>query len=323
MDRKRRWLALGIGGGAALTLGALTLPLVVPVPPLQDVLPPEQLADSDSRFARVMGLRVHYKMTGHGQPVWVLLHGFGSSVFSWREVLASPALAGTKIAFDRPAFGLTERPLSWQGPNPYSPRAQADITVGLMDALEVNRAVLVGSSAGGAVALLTALTYPQRVRGLVLVDAAVLMPVGVPHWLRPVLTSPQMRRIGPLLIRRLIRGRGQDMVRMAWHHPDRVTPEVMAGYTKPLKAQDWDKALWELVAASEPLPLHTRLHEVSVPTLVITGEYDRLVAPRQAERLTAQIPGAQLVVIPDCGHLPQEECPQEFLQALQSFAHSI
>ncbi len=323
MGRKRKWLALGIGGGAALTLGALTIPLVVPVPPLQDVLPPEQLADPDSRFARVQGLQVHYKMTGHGQPVWVLLHGFGSSVFSWREVLASPALPGTKIAFDRPAFGLTERPLSWHGLNPYSLRAQADITVGLMDTLEVDRAVLVGSSAGGAVALLTALTYPQRICGLVLVDAAVFIPVGVPRWLRAMLTSPQMRRIGPLLIRHLIRGRGQYTVRMAWHDPGRVTLEVMAGYTKPLRAQDWDRALWELVAASEPLRLHTRLHEVRVPVLVITGEYDRLVPPGQAERLAALIPDARMVVIPDCGHLPQEECPQEFLQALQSFAHVI
>ncbi len=168
------WLRRLLIGLGVLLLLLLVGPFLVPVPPLKGTVPPEQLADPDSRFIEVNGLTVHYKMAGEGEPAFFLLHGFGASTFSWREVMGPLAEMGTVVTFDRPAFGLTERPTpgEWEGQSPYAPEAQADLTVGLMDALGVERAVLVGNSAGGTVALLTALTYPERVVGLVLVDAA-------------------------------------------------------------------------------------------------------------------------------------------------------
>lgn len=108
-----------------LLLILLVGPLLIPVPPLEGTVPPEQLADPDSRFVEINGLQVHYKIAGQGQPTLVLLHGFGASVFSWREVTEPLSEIGTVIAFDRPAFGLTERPLpgEWPGENLYSPEA--------------------------------------------------------------------------------------------------------------------------------------------------------------------------------------------------------
>ena len=292
-------------------------PFLVPVPPLEGTVPPEQLADPDSRFVEVDGITVHYKMAGEGEPVLVLLHGFGASTFSWREVMEPLSEMGTVVAFDRPGFGLTERPMpgEWEGESPYSPEAQADLTVGLMDALGIERAILVGNSAGGTVALLTALTYPERVAGLVLVDAAVYVGGGTPGWLRPLLNTPQMRHLGPLLARR-IQDWGMDFARSAWHAPSGLTSEVWEGYTKPLRAQNWDRALWEVTRASHPLDLPERLDEVAVPVLVITGDDDRIVPKEQSVRLAEELPQADLVVIPNCGHVPQEECPEPFLQAV-------
>ena len=97
------------------------------------------------------------------------------------------------VAFDRPAFGLTERPMPGDFPNgvnPYTADAQADLTVGLMDELGIEQAVLVGNSAGGTIAAHTALRYPERVKALVLVDAAIYGGGGSPSWARPLLTTP-------------------------------------------------------------------------------------------------------------------------------------
>jgi pimeloyl-ACP methyl ester carboxylesterase len=203
-------------------------PFLVPVPPLEDTVPPEQLADADSRFVTVDELQVHYKTLGQGEPTLVLLHGFAASLFSWREIMVPLAESGTVIAFDRPAFGLTERPTpsQWRGENPYDPEYQADLTVGLMDALNVDQAVLVGNSAGGTVSVLTGLRYPERVRALVLVDPAIYGHGDrFPSWLHPILRTPQMRRLGPLTVRS-VRDWGIDFGRSAWHDPSLITPEI-------------------------------------------------------------------------------------------------
>ena len=314
----KRWLRGLLIALSVLLVILLVGPFLVPVPPLEGTVPPEQLADPDSRFIEVNGITVHYKMAGSGRPALVLLHGFAASTFSWREVIGPMSEWGTVVAFDRPGFGLTERPLQWTGRSPYSPESQSDLTVGLMDALGIERAVLVGNSAGGTLAILTALTYPERVEALVLVSPAVYVGGGTPAWLRPFLNTPQMRHLGPLLARQ-IQDWGVDFARSAWHDPEKLTPEIWEGYTKPLRAENWDRALWEVTRASRPLGLETRLGEVRVPVLVITGDDDRIVPTQQSVRLAGEIPGAQLAVIPECGHVPQEECPGPFLEAVEAF----
>lgn len=316
----KRWQKVLIGLLVFVLLAVLLGPFLVPIPPLENTVSERELADPDSQFVPIGGLTVHYKERGNGEPVFLLLHGFGASTFSWREVMAPFAELGRVIACDRPAFGLTSRPMpgEWTGQNPYSPEAQAALVVGLMDALGIEQAWLVGNSAGGTVSVYTALTYPQRVSGLILVDAAIYTGGGSPGWIRPLLSTPQMRRIGPLLARQ-IAVRGEDFIRASFHDPTRVTADVLAGYRKPLRARNWDRALWELTAASRPLGLAERLNELRLPVLVITGDDDRIVPTEESIRLAADIPGAALAVIPQAGHLPHEEKPAEFMQAVREF----
>ncbi len=308
---------------AALLLLLLVGPFLVPIPPLQDVHPPQELADPDSRFLEVNGLTVHYKMMGQGPPVFLLLHGFGASTFSWHKVMAPLSQIGTVIAFDRPAFGLTERPMEWSGENPYSTAFAVSLTIGLLDKLGVDRAILVGNSAGGTVALDTSLRHPQRVQALVLVDPAVYIgggPRGAAlGWL---LRTPQARRLGPLFVRS-IRNWGENALRLAWHDPSLLTEADRAGYRRPLHVENWDRALWEFTLAAQPPDLPGRLLDIRVPTLVITGDDDRIVPTEQSVRLAGEIPGAALVVVPSAGHVPHEEKPEEFLQAVVDFVRTI
>ncbi len=305
--------------GALLTV-ALVGPFLIPIPPLEGTVPPRQLADPDSRFIELNGIEVHYKQAGSGRPALILLHGFAASEFSWREVMTPLAQLGTVIAYDRPAFGLTERPMpgEWTGVNPYSAEAQVDLLLALMDAFEIERAVLVGHSAGGAVAALTALRQPERVQSLVLVDPAIYIRGGASGPVRFLLTTPQMRRLGPWLVRQ-IQSRGRDLGRAAWHDPEKFTEDIWQGYTRPLRAENWDRALWEFTLASQPLNLDRPPGQITLPTLVITGDDDRIVPAEQSIRLAGEWPNAQLVVIPNCGHVPQEECPQAFMQAVTDF----
>ncbi len=304
-------------------------PLVIPLPPLEGAVPPQKLADPDSRFVDINGLQVHYKMAGQGEPTaenlaLVLLHGFAASVFSWREVMDPLSEIGTVMAFDRPAFGLTERPLpgEWVGESPYGAEAQIELTVGLLDELGLDRAILVGNSAGGTIAMLTALTYPERVQALVLADPAVYAHGGWMGLARFFANTPQTQRIGPLLVRR-IRAWGMDFARSAWHDPSKITAEVWEGYLKPLRAENWDRGLWEWVRASQSHDLAERLAEIRMPCLVITGDDDRIVPAEQSVRLAGELPDAELVVIPDCGHIPHEECPEAFLQAVADFLDKL
>ncbi len=308
---------------ALVIIAALIVPLLIPIPPLAGLVPPEQVADPDSRFVKINGLNVHYKLTGEGAPLILLLHGFGANTESWRRVIGPLAGFGTVVAYDRPGFGLSERPVGealqrWPVGNPYGPDAQAELVVGLMTALGFEKAILVGNSAGGTVAMHTYLRHPDRVTAIVFVDAAIYAGGGAPTWIRPLLSTPQLDRLGPLIARNILQ-EGDRLIRLAWHDPTKITAEDIALYRRPTRVEHWDRALWELTRASRDLKLADRVAEVRLPTLVITGDDDRIVPTADSIRLARELPDAQLAVLPACGHVPQEECPEAFLEAMTTF----
>lgn len=301
----------------------LLLALLAPLVPLPGTVPPEQLVGPDGRFLEADGIDVHYQEYGEDRTAVLLLHGFGASTFSWREVTAPLAERYRVIAFDRPGFGISERPLpgTWSDTNPYGLEGQARLTIALMDALGIDEAVLVGHSAGGAVALKVAMFAPDRVAGLVLVSAAVYED-GPPSWARSVAHLPVLERLGPLAMRSIALF-GDRAVASAWHDPSRVTPEVLNGYRAPLRCTHWDVALWELVRAYRPSDLPSSLGVVRRPALVVYGTHDTWVAPALSQRLAEELPKAAAVAIEDCGHLPQEEQPGAFLDAVVPFLEAL
>lgn len=321
---KKGWkITLMILGGLVFLL--LIGPFLVPIPPLDNTQDPQALADPDSRFIEINQLEFHYKQYGSGEPVMILLHGFGASTFSWREVMEPLSDYGTVIAYDRPAFGLTERPLSWEGSNPYTQESNIDHLSGLMDALGIDQAVLVGNSAGGTLGTAFALEHPERVRALVQVNAAIYQTRPDSPALDWLFNTPQVDRLGPLITRFLMQARGDAFLESAWHDPSRLeeNPDIIDGYRQPLKVENWDRALWEHTKAAGPPDLAGRLDQVDVQTLVLAGAFDQIVPLENSLQLAQDMPDAQLTVIENCGHLPQEECPIEFMAALNQFLTSI
>jgi pimeloyl-ACP methyl ester carboxylesterase len=264
---------------------------------------------------------VHYRMMGQGQPVFILLHGFGASLFSWHAVMEPLSRSGTVIAYDRPAFGLTERPLKWTGQNPYGSEANIALLLGLLDHFGIEKAILVGNSAGGTLSMQFGLQYPQRVQALILVDPAVYEDGG-PAWVRILGKTPQMQHLGPLFVRSIQKS-GLNLIRTAWHDPSRITQETWDGYTLPLRADGWDQALWNFTMASHDSGLLQHLQDFKLPILVITGEDDRIVPTADSLKLAGELPGAKLVVIPEAGHVPHEEQPAAFMQAVEQFLKTL
>lgn len=146
------------------------------------------------------------------------------------------------------------------------------------------------------------------------------------NFYRKILSAIFRSRIAIMLVRLIMDKYSREAVRYAWYDSEKVTDHVIQGYTKPLKCKGWERALLEFTlamitdSASEGKPpLKKRLKDISCPVLVVTGDTDRLVPAWNADRLAKAIPGSKFEVIKNCGHLPQEEKPDEFLAIVQKF----
>jgi pimeloyl-ACP methyl ester carboxylesterase len=307
--------------GVALGLGALLVlltfgPFLVPVHPYQGKTPYE-LADTDSKFIYVRGIWLHYKIYGQGKPLFLLLHGFGSSAFTWDRVAPSLAQLGTVVAYDRPGFGLSQRPLQkdWHGYDPYDPTEQAEFALELIRALGFEKAVLIGNSAGGGVALDMALKYPQAVQAMILVSPAVSTGSGPNTFLRALIHTPQAQHLGPLLVRALVPTM-QSLIRTAWHDPAAMRSDVIPAYRKPLTATNWDAGLWYVTSAPGQLNLWGQVGSIQSPTLILHGDDDRIIPQSDSKRLVSLNSHFTFVPLAGLGHVPQEEAPQVFLDVV-------
>jgi pimeloyl-ACP methyl ester carboxylesterase len=311
---------IGILIGVVLVL--IILPLCFKPMPAGKVVDPCELADADSRFIELNGIIVHYKIHGKNKPVLILLHGFGSNLFSWEKVMPVLSEQFTVIAYDWIGFGLTSRPKpgTWTEDNPYSTSGQVKILISMMDSLGISKAVFVGHSAGALIAGEMAILHPERATGLILVDP-VLKAKKVSAIMVMLMHTPQMNRIGPLLSRRIVLS-GDKVLRKAWHDPSLITSEILVGYHKPLKMSGWDYGLWEFSKADKVNVL-AKSGQFKLPVMIITGSDDRIVPARSSIELYRWIPGAEMAVINNAGHIPQEEKPAELISVIQAFIKKI
>ncbi len=297
------------------------LPFLIPLPEIG--ADARTLADENGRFIEVDGLDTYYIEAGPADgQVLMLLHGFGGSTVSWRDNIQPLADAGYRvIAYDRPNFGLTEKRVETDVAAP----AQAEFAMRLMDALNVESAVMVGHSAGGGVISFFALDYPERVDGLIYVAGAVGSAGGAPSGLSDVLMFPPFTRwfrIGARLL--LTPERFNGLLGSAYGSDFVVTDEVQAGYGRVLSTRNWDEGFVGIIrdSARNTFPVE-RLPEITMPALLIWGAADSWVPLAAGERLEAALPNADLVIYEALGHLPMEEAPERFNQDVMDWISNL
>ena len=283
-----------------------------------------QAAGADATFTELGGVSVHYTSASYSgdckcqAPLIVLMHGFGASTFSWRDVEESLSKYGEVISYDRPAFGFTERPTSWSGASPYSFEGNFAILDDLIAKFGSGRPIiLIGHSAGGQLAAEYARVHGDSVSGLVLVAPAVLTSGGGPEGLQWFYDIPQIARLGPILVSSIATS-GDALIYESFHDQTVVTDEVLDGYHQPLKVAGWERAFWNFATASKANDLKENLDSLRQPTLLITGSNDTVVPTSDTVKLQEMIPGSALAVVPQTGHLPHEEKPVEFMAAIDA-----
>lgn len=252
----------------------------------------------------VDGIRIHAVAEGSGEPV-VFLHGWGATWKFWRPAMAALSPRYRCIAVDWPGFGESDKPDA-----PYTIEWYAGLLGGILDALGVPAAALVGHSMGGAAAATFALARPERVRKLVLVNALVQGPTAFSR-LKRFACLPVVRSLVWILahvrwIRRL-------SARIFTFHVA-LDPE----YVDDAMRGTYD-SMFRSIASMRATDLAPRLGEFRMPVQVINTDKDGIFLPTQRELQCSLVRGADVSILPDTGHCPMVERPEAFSAHLLAF----
>jgi pimeloyl-ACP methyl ester carboxylesterase len=322
------WLAIDAGlltGGQAFLEHRLTaqgnLDLAVRLETLfRRYRRPHRPSDMEQLEVRVGGLTLSCYSLGRGDPV-LLLHGLGASKITWLPFLAPLARGYRVIAPDLPGHGESDKPR-----RDYSLRFYAKVVRQLMDVMGVERAAVIGNSLGGRIALELALRSPSRVAAMALLDPSV---PGL-RW-RYVMG---FTRVFPTEIGAIpfpLRERWMEvMIRRLFAEPSRLpvggysaaAAEFIRIYRSPAARMAFFSTLRHIVT-ERPDTFFASLRRIKQPALVIFGDEDRLVPARLGVRLAQHLPNAELVVLPEVGHVPQFEATAETLELLTSFLGAL
>ena len=304
-----------------LLLGGFITAAWAPDRPLDTLKP--RWAGPPSQFVEVGGLQVHVRDEGPRQdgtqddqvPI-ILIHGTSASLHTWEAWAAGLKDKRRVIRMDLPGFGLT-------GPNPqndYSFAAYTQFMTALLDRLGIKRCILVGNSLGGGVAWTTAHALPTRVTKLVLIDSSGYAPDS--GKVKPnipigfvIAGMPGLRSLMQNLLPKSVIA---SSLRNVYGDPSKVTPELIDYYYEMALREGNRKALGRRLSQGYT-GVAEHIAQLKMPTLILWGGQDRLIAPEFGERFTKDIAGSKLVMFPELGHVPHEEDPKQTLAALLSF----
>jgi pimeloyl-ACP methyl ester carboxylesterase len=259
------------------------------------------------------GGAVCYLRTGQG-PAVTLLHGIPLSLVTWRNNVASLSERATVIALDLRGFGRSDKPRG-----DYSPGAHARVLEQVLDVLGLHTTSLVGSSYGCAPALHFALSRPERVERLILINS-----VGYPahqHSLERLLRMGLIAALMKTTLRVAPLGRSlfAARLRQCYARPEAVSDAEIDAYYALLRRDGGEASFLTTLRQFDEAELARLLPEITQQTLVIWGERDRVLPVHVGKRLHAALRHSQFEVLPDCGHLPHEEAPERVNALIKAF----
>ncbi|NLI69509.1 MAG: alpha/beta hydrolase [Firmicutes bacterium] len=272
----------------------------------------QEYANEQSRFLEVDGLDVHYRDEGEGEPL-VLLHGWSASLHTWdawAEILKEDFRV---IRLDLPAFGLT-------GPATdadYSIDYYVDFLDHFLAALDVKESYIAGNSLGGGITWLYAAKHPEKVKKIILLDAAgykMEMP-SITRLAAPEFVRSAIKYITPRYAIRFLVGQ-------VYGEKEKITNETVKRYHRLLLREGNREVLFGVLDRIQDRSneeVAQLLGSVEIPALIMWGEKDAWIAPELADRFEQDLPDARLITYENAGHIPMEEVPEDTAHDARSF----
>lgn len=262
-------------------------------------------------------LRLAVEETGKGEPV-LFIHGLGTSSYTWRHIVPSLSATHRVITIDLKGFGSSDKPID----DKYSIFDQAEIVKAFIEQEDLRNLTIAGHSFGGGVTLALALKLAdeksKRVKRLILVDSiAYRQPL--PFFFQ-LLKTPGIAEMGMRLVPPEVQT--ANALAHAFHEGKRVPADAVLHYAQPLHTPAGRHALTQTISKIMPDNIEDftlRYRSIRLPALLIWCDRDTIVPLALGSRLYRDLPKAELHVIRNCGHLPQEEKPQETVDAIKEF----
>ncbi len=249
-------------------------------------------------------LRVAYTDAGEGEPV-LLLHGIPTWSFLYHEVIPVLARHYRVLAPDFLGHGYSDRRDRFDR----SLAAQTAMILRLLDYLEIDRATIVGHDTGGGVALLMGIEHPDRVRRLVLCNVVAYDSWPIDDMIN--LGNPERREKPAAEVAEFVASGLSDGL----HDPARLTEDFKRGIVAPYSDEEGKISLIRNASAlntNHTMALVDRHKDIAAPTLVLWGVHDPWQSLADGERLSREIPGAQLRTLDNASHWLQQDAPDEF-----------
>ena len=303
---KRNWAATLSFGAIALAFSACSLVAV---------------AAEDEPFARLgppdAPVKLFYTDQGEGSPL-LLIHGFGTNIFTWRHLVPDLARDHRVIAVDLKGFGKSDKPLDER----YSAADQADLLAQMIEERNLRDLTLIGHSYGGGIALLLALQDDDRVKGriakLVLLDT-IAYPQMLPTFFK-MLDMPLVSQIGVRAVPSSFQV--EVALKIAYFDDDKIDEEEVDAYSEPLETAEGKHAMIHSARQIVPPDLESisaRYKSIVLPTLILWCDHDRIVPLDVGLKLRRTMPNSKLRIVSECGHMPQEEQPEAVLSQIRLF----
>lgn len=254
------------------------------------------LSGASERTVNVEGLPVRYfeslpEAPQPGQETLVLVHGFGDSAETWSLVLPGLKHEGRVLAPDLAGFGRT--PIPQEG---MSFSVLTDYLGRFLDALNVQKAILVGNSLGGAVVIRYAADHPDRVSHLFLLDSA-----GLHTGATIAATQPETREAAHETVK-AVTGRNLDIPRF-------VLDDIVRRAKDPARQEYRD--------SDEPTDVREYLPRIEAPTTIVWGERDGFIPIEHGARMRDAIDDSELIILPGVGHVPQLQASKRLLEIIR------
>ncbi len=259
-------------------------------------------------FAQVNGVRLRYSLEGSGRGLpLVFLNSVGADLCIWDDLVEELSLPRTLVRYDQRGHGLSESP-----PAPCTLADHAEDLAGLLEYLELPKAILIGISLGGMVALDFASRHPAQVGGLILCDTG--LKIGNAAFWQQRIALVEAQGLGG----------AAETILARWFTPRFIQsrPAEYAGYRSMLTRTPL-AGYMASCAAIRDADLNGAAKQVQAKTLVLCGAEDLATPPDVARQLAGAINGARLEIIPQAGHFPTIEQPQATATKVQAFLKEL